>query len=241
MTENSIHLKPYPQTLSWSDIETGGLNGIQILKDGTRVNGADYYPILEVAFTIPKINDDGTMQLIDIPTLNVGIKMTQQRYDRMDSWPLKQHTESGLLARLETGDGFDFLAKDTAEAETKIIHWLESHGINLYDRKSGEGSILCGNNVGFDLSFFDCQMPTLAKYFHYRKGDVSALNIFSRTPLWEHTGLKGIEKSGKHTALADITESALEMNAYTEAMNELLWYKQQAIAAGIKFPGIENI
>lgn len=240
MTIKSNHLKPYPQALAWSDTETGGLNGIQTLKDGTRVNGAEYYPILEVAIMLPETNENGLVELFDVPAFNVGIKMTQERMDRMDDWPLTQHTNSGLLERLKSGEGFDYLAATTEEAEIKLIEWLEINGVSTFDSKAGTGAILCGNNVGFDLSFIDAQMPKLARYFHYRKGDVSAVNIFSRSPLWKHTGLTGIDKKGAHTALSDITESVLEMNAYTQVINELLWYKEQAQKAGIMYPGISR-
>ncbi len=229
-------LKPYPQSQAWTDLETAGLNGIVVLDDGTKVNGAEYYPILEVALILPKSNAEGIVLLDEAPTINVGIKMNKERLERLHSWALKQHTKSGLLDRLETGEGFDFVEESTEEAEKVLIEWLEKNGVTEFDRETGTGAILFGNNVGFDLDFIQAQMPTLAKRFHYRKGDVSAVNIFSRTDLWKHAGFAGIEKQLNHTALSDIHESIYEMNAYTEQLNVLLWYKEQAQKAGIMFP-----
>lgn len=222
---NKVQNKSYDTDNLWCDTETTGLDIYFTLENGERVHGAAYYDLLEIALLLPEVDDDGIVILDDVPAFNIGIKLSEQGMERMDPWAKKQHTESGLLERLETGEGFDYLASNNEEAEAKIIEWLEANGVKEFDRNAGTGGMLYGNNIGFDMTFINAKMPDLYKYFHYRKGDVSAVNVFSRTKMWRKLGLKGIDKQLDHTAHNDIVESAQELNHYTKQLNEAFSYK----------------
>lgn len=55
-------------------------------------------------------------------------------------------------------------------------------------------------------------MPKFEAYFHYRNLDVSTLKELCKR--WTPTIYKGVKKSGKHEALADIYESIEELKYY---------------------------
>jgi oligoribonuclease len=236
---NIVQNKSYDTDNLWCDTETTGLDVYVTLDDGTRVHGASYYDLLEIAILIPQVNDEGILILENVPAFNIGIKLSDQGMERMDPWAKKQHTKSGLLERLKTGDGFDVLASSNEEAEAEIIEWLESNGVSEFNREEGTGGMLFGNNIGFDLAFINAKMPNLYKYFHYRKGDVSAVNVFSRTKMWRHLGMQGINKQLDHTAHNDIVESAQELNHYTQQLNEAFSYKAKYEKLLKKYPDLE--
>lgn len=209
----SDQLKKYDADLVALDTETGGLNGFVDIDGFGRVLGALHYPLIELAFVVPSIVDNKTMSTEKGEKLIVGIKLNNESW--ISPWALEQHTKSGLLERLESGQGFDFVASSNEEAEAFIISWLEKVGVRRFNREEGSGAMLIGNNIGFDFSFIDAQMPNLAGFFHYRKIDVSAVNVLSRT-LWSGADLPQPKKELNHTALSDIKESISEMNGYTK-------------------------
>ncbi|MEZ8733869.1 oligoribonuclease [Vibrio sp. 10N.239.312.D08] len=233
---NKLQNKSYETDNLWCDTETTGLDQYITLDSGERVHGAAYFDLLEIALLLPEVDEEGIIKLDNVPAFNVGIKLSEQGMERMDPWAKEQHTKSGLLDRLETGEGFDYLASNDAEAEAKIIEWLETNGVKEFNRKTGTGGMLYGNNIGFDMTFLNAKMPDLYKYFHYRKGDVSAVNVFSRTKMWRHLGLKGIDKQLEHTAHNDIIESALELNHYTQQLNNAFGYKAKYEQLLEKYP-----
>ncbi len=225
--------KKYQEDQFWTDTETGGLADMVTLDNGERVYGALYRPLIEVGILVPKSFEQGIIDLEDCHKLNLGITVTEEMLTRFTKWALKQHTESGLLAKIESGEGFDVVAKDNDDAQSIILDFLHTNGVREFNRDAGTGAVAMGNNIAFDMQFYDAQLPRVREYIHYRKFDVSGINVAARTSLWSHLGLKGIDKQLNHTALDDIKESVEEMNCYTKQMNELLWYKQQAQKAGI--------
>ncbi|GLQ71035.1 3'-5' exonuclease family protein [Vibrio penaeicida] len=225
----------YNEDQLWTDVETGGLADMTTLPTGERVYGALHHPLLEVGILLPRQFDNGIISLNNsvCPSFNLGIKVTEEMLTRFDPWALKQHTKSGLLERLKTGEGFDYFAEDNLDAEAAILDFLHSNNVKEFNREEGTGAIALGNNISFDMQFFDAQLPRVRAYMHYRKADVSSINVMARTRLWKHVQLNGVDKALNHTALEDIRESVLEMNAYTSQINNLLWYKQQANELGI--------
>ena len=213
--------KPYDADLVGCDTETGGLNGYFTLESGERVHGALYRPLIELAFVFPRVESDGQLNIDAGETLVVGIALNDERMSRMDPWALEQHTKSGLLERLKTGEGFDYVATSNEEAEMFIIERLELLGVRPFEREARAGAMLFGNNIGFDFSFIDAQMPKLAAFFHYRKLDVSAVNVLSRT-VWKDIKLPQPQKEFHHTALADITESTDELNGYSAYLQAVM-------------------
>lgn len=198
------------------DMETGGFKGYVYLPDGTRVHGSSYYPIVELAFVV--VNKD---DLLDVSnSFVVGIKQTIDSLCRFSPWALNAHTKSGLLERLETGEGFDFVANDVYEAQNYILDKFEELGVKPYHRKRMSGAVLMGNTIEFDHSFLDAQMPALANHFHYRLNNVSTINMLGRSQ-WNWMNLPNVEKKLEHTALSDIQETLIELNEYTQHIRNL--------------------
>jgi oligoribonuclease len=71
---------------------------------------------------------------------------------------------------------------------------------------------MCGNTVHQDRRFMQRYMPQLESFFHYRNIDVSTIKELCRR--WNPSVMKGFEKQGAHTALADIQESIEELRFY---------------------------
>lgn len=207
----------YKASLVGIDIETGGLSGYVELETGERVHGAAYYPILQIALVVPAIDEMGLLDIEAGHSLIVNVWQDKSALSRLNDYVLKMHTNSGLLNDIETGNGADYLANDIQDAEQYIIQWLAGVGVAKFERKAGTGAMVYGNNISFDMTFIDAQMPELARYFHYRKIDVSAINVLART-IWHEKEIPMIEKQLAHTALSDIKETTKELNEYTKGL-----------------------
>ncbi|MGD9953783.1 MAG: exonuclease domain-containing protein, partial [Burkholderiales bacterium] len=59
-------------------------------------------------------------------------------------------------------------------------------------------------------------MPKLEAWFHYRNLDVSTLKELARR--WKPEIAKGLQKEGKHEALADILDSIEELKYYRRTL-----------------------
>lgn len=201
------------------DLETGGLDDyLQV--DGVTKHGAMYHPILEIGVVIA----DSNLNVID--KFSVGIKATSEMIERIAPEVLEMHTNSGLIAALTGGTSelvHDYLANDNDSAQAYVIERLEKAGATKYDFKERTGSIVFGNNVGFDMNFLSAQMRDLAKHFHYRKIDVSGVEMLSRTiKSWADCGFVKPDKKYAHTALSDILESLEELKAYSGTLDSLI-------------------
>ncbi|CAM0014809.1 hypothetical protein VPHK379_0087 [Vibrio phage K379] len=218
----------YEYDLVGIDTETGGLNGyFNCSRSGQTLKGSEHYPLLEIALVVPKyrVSDKGVLLTVaNGDSLTVGIKpnidecytdLTEWAKDNLSEWAFEQHTKSGLLARLETGEGFDYVAPTYKSAEAFILGWLEHQGVEAYNKEDRTGAIVYGNNIAFDLDFIDAKMPNLVSHFHYRKIDVSTINVLARS-IWSEFGIDKPNKALNHTALADILESTEELNLYTQ-------------------------
>lgn len=211
-------IDPTTLALVGIDLETGGLDGYQEI-DGQRVHGAMHYPILEVGIlvVVPNGNDSGTPSIRIADQFAVGIKPSEEDLARMHPWAVEQHTKSGLLQALCTGDQHDYVAESLADAERYIIERLHRAGAPAYDRQNRTGSVVFGNSVSFDMNFINAQMPSLAQHFHYRKIDVSSIDMLRRS-VWSELPLSPPDKQYAHTALEDIRETFAELLGYTEQL-----------------------
>lgn len=209
----------YLGTMLACDTETGGFKEYFEL-DGQLVHGAMYRPLIEVGLILADYDENGIFDIENSKRLVVGIKQTPESLERFSEYALNMHTESGLLARLETGEGFDFVGENTKEAEAFIIKWLADNGAKAWDRKSKSGLIGIGNNIAFDLEFLDAQMNELRGMFFYRHNNVSTFDVASKSIWWNHD-LPEMKKVRAHTAMSDIEESLEEMNMFTRAVFKL--------------------
>ncbi len=117
----------------------------------------------------------------------------------MDDWNRKQHSQSGLLARVRQSP------HDLATAEQATLAFLREH--------VGAGSSpMCGNSICQDRRFLAAAMPTLEAYFHYRHIDVSTFKQLAK--YWAPEVAANLVKPDTHRALDDIRASIDELRYY---------------------------
>ncbi|MBS3935997.1 MAG: oligoribonuclease [Sulfuritalea sp.] len=121
--------------------------------------------------------------------------------DAMDDWNKKTHGKTGLIDRVKDS------VLHEAEVEAQALDFLRRY-------VPGGKSPMCGNSVCQDRRFMARYMPKLETWFHYRNLDVSTLKELCKR--WTPQIAKGVKKSGKHEALADIHESIEEMKYYRQ-------------------------
>jgi oligoribonuclease len=135
-----------------------------------------------------------------------AIRQTPELLAQMDAWNTKQHTRSGLLARVLESH------VDEREVETATLAFVRQH-------VAANVSPMCGNSICQDRRFLARAMPTLEAYFHYRNLDVSTLKELARR--WAPNIAKGFSKDSLHRALDDIHDSIAELRYYRERMFQL--------------------
>ncbi len=168
-------------TLIWIDLEMTGLDP-----------NADR--IIEIA-TI--VTTDELDIIAEGPSLVVN--QAQALLDGMDSWNTRHHTDSGLLAKVQSSE----ITDEMAEIDT--IKFLEKHV------KKGS-SPMCGNTISQDRRFLANYMPKLEKFFHYRQIDVSSIKELAKR--WQPGIARGYNKTSQHLALSDIKDSIEELQYY---------------------------
>jgi oligoribonuclease len=171
--------------LIWIDLEMTGLlpDTDQIIEIATVVTDKD----LNIVAEGPEI----------------VIHQPEEVLARMDSWNQRQHTNSGLVARVRAS------RMTAAEAERQTLLFLSMHvppGV----------SPMCGNSICQDRRFLARLMPELERFFHYRNLDVSTLKELARR--WMPQIASGFKKQSAHLARADINESISELRYYREHM-----------------------
>ena len=119
----------------------------------------------------------------------------------MDHWNQTTHKKTGLIERVKSSE------INEQVAEKKILEFLNQHSTT-------NRSPLCGNSVHQDRRFMRKYMPTFESFFHYRNLDVSTLKELCKR--WKPELVKGFQKKGAHTALADILESIDELKYYRD-------------------------
>lgn len=158
--------------------------------------------------------DPETERLIEIAVIVTGPNLTpriegpvlvihqsDEQLDRMDAWNKGTHGRSGLIDKVKASN----VTEDDAQAQ--ILAFLS--------RYVPKGTTpMCGNTISQDRRFLNRYMPKLEAFFHYRNLDVSTLKELAKR--WRPEVYKGVEKKGKHEALADIHESIAELAHYRD-------------------------
>lgn len=152
--------------------------------------------ILEVALVV---TDSQLETVAQAPVLVVH--QPQEVLDAMDEWNRSTHARSGLIERVKAS------TLSEAEVEERMLAFLAEH-------VPPNTSPMCGNSVHQDRRFLSRYMPRLEAYFLYRNLDVSTLKELARR--WKPELVAGLNKQGKHEALADIHESIAELKYYRE-------------------------
>ncbi|MDR1861598.1 MAG: oligoribonuclease [Candidatus Ancillula sp.] len=175
------------KTIIWIDCEMTGLG--------------DDDELLEIAVvpTDMQLNvlDEG-IDLIIKPTEN-GMKLLKE-----NTFVLKMHTSSGLLAELENGNG-------VADVEQQVLEYIKR-----FEPKQ-QRALLGGNSVHSDKKFIDKYMPAVSDHLHYRLIDVSTIKELSKV-WYPDEFASSSEKKSNHRALDDIIESINELKYYREAV-----------------------
>lgn len=150
--------------------------------------------ILEVALVItdPELN---TLAIAPV----MVIHQQDSVLDAMDAWNKGTHGKSGLIDKVKASTTTE------AQATQALLEFLKGYV------PAGK-SPMCGNTVHQDRRFMQRYMPELESFFHYRNVDVSTIKELCRR--WNPEIMKGFEKRGAHTALADIQESIDELQFY---------------------------
>ncbi|MGE3161722.1 MAG: oligoribonuclease [Burkholderiales bacterium] len=121
----------------------------------------------------------------------------------MDSWNRGVHGKSGLVDKVKAS------TLDEAAVEARMLAFLAEH-------VPAGASPMCGNSICQDRRFLARWMPKLEAWFHYRNLDVSTLKELARR--WKPEIAKGLQKEGKHEALADILDSIEELKYYRRTL-----------------------
>jgi oligoribonuclease len=172
---------PSADYLVWIDLEMTGLK-------------PDTDTIIEIATVV---TDRELAILAEGPV--IAIHQPDEVLARMDDWNQRQHSSSGLLARVRASRA------SLADAERRTLEFLAP-------LVTAGSSPMCGNSICQDRRFLARCMPELERFFHYRNLDVSTLKELARR--WAPAVADSFTKQGTHLALADILESISELRHY---------------------------
>jgi oligoribonuclease len=172
---------PSGEYLVWIDLEMTGLK-------------PDSDAIIEIATTV---TDKELAIIADGPVL--AIHQSEEVLARMDDWNQRQHSSSGLLARVRAS------RIDVTEAQQRTLEFLTP-------LVAAGSSPMCGSSICQDRRFLARSMPDLERFFHYRNLDVSTLKELARR--WAPAVAESFVKQGTHLAQADIHESIRELRHY---------------------------
>ena len=152
--------------------------------------------ILEIAMIVT----DPELNVIAVAPVIV-IHQPDAVLNAMDSWNKGTHGKSGLIDKVKAST----ITETVAEQE--LLDFIRGY-------VPASKSPMCGNTVHQDRRFMQRYMPQLEAFFHYRNIDVSTIKELCRR--WNPGIMKGFEKRGAHTALADIEESIEELRFYRQ-------------------------
>ena len=170
----------------WADCE---MTGLDIDKD----------EICEIAVIVT----DDQLKPVD-EGIQIVIKPSDSAMANMGEFVRQMHTDSGLLAELDSGVSIE-------SAQEQVLAYLAKF---ISEPKTAP---LAGNSIGTDRMFIIRQMPKLDAFLHYRNIDVSSLKELVRR-WYPRVYFQLPKKVGSHRALADIRESIQELAYYRLAV-----------------------
>jgi oligoribonuclease len=146
---------------------------------------------------------DSELNVLD-QGIDLVIKPPPEALAQMSDVVRDMHTASGLLGELAAGITL-------VDAQQQVLEYVRGH---VPDPRKAP---LCGNSIATDRSFLARDMPELDAFLHYRMVDVSGIKELVRR-WYPRVYFASPEKRGGHRALADITESILELSYYRAAV-----------------------
>jgi oligoribonuclease len=169
--------------LVWIDCEMTGLD-----------------PKSNTVIEIAAVSTDSNLNIIaEMP--GIAVHQSERILAGMDKWNTRQHTRSGLLARVRESK------VSVKKAEQETLKFVKRY---CYARTAP----LCGNSIGHDKRFIAKYMPTLLKFFHYQMIDVSSIKQLVMR--WYPKRYHAPGKKDAHLALPDIMESIEELRYYRD-------------------------
>jgi len=152
--------------------------------------------VIEIAVVV---TDSQLNTLAEAPVL--VIHQPDSVLDAMDDWNKKAHARSGLIEKIKQSK------LSEADVSAQMLEFLQQY-------VPPNTSPMCGNSICQDRRFMARHLPQLEVFFHYRNLDVSTIKELVKR--WKPEIARGVVKSGKHEALADIYESIEELKYYRE-------------------------
>lgn len=171
--------------LVWIDCE---MTGLDISVD----------ELIEVAVVIT----DFDLNVLD-EGITVVIKPDPAALANMSDFVRNMHSESGLLAELESG-------MSLSDAEFAVNEYILKH-VPVQQQAP-----LAGNTIGTDRTFLARYMPRVDAHLHYRNVDVSSIKELAKR-WFPRVYFNAPPKAGGHRAMADILESIRELEYYRRA------------------------
>jgi oligoribonuclease len=137
--------------------------------------------------------------------LDIVISAADDLLDAMIPVVRDMHAASGLTEAVRAS------TIGLGEAETLLLDYVRSH---VPESKSAP---LCGNSIATDRGFIARDLPGLDDHLHYRMIDVSSVKELAKR--WYPRVYQAQPQKGlTHRALADITESILELRYYRQTL-----------------------
>ena len=171
--------------LIWIDLEMTGLD-------------TESDSIIEIATVV---TDKHLNELAEGPVFAIHQPLAVM--EAMDDWNTRQHSESGLTARVLESE------ITARQAEIATLEFLSAWA-------DPGASPMCGNSICQDRRFLARCMPELERFFHYRNLDVSTLKELARR--WAPAVAAGFTKQATHLALDDVRDSIRELQYYRERL-----------------------
>lgn len=173
--------------LVWIDLETTGLS---VKKD----------KIIQIAVLVT----DTELNILDENGYVGFVNITDDDVSLMIDLVKDMHTKNGVIELCKKSVlTLEDIDKGAMEYISKFV-------------KKDEAP-LCGNNIAFDRSFIEYNMPLLTAYLHYRNIDVTTVKQLYR--IWKKDTY--IHDDATHEALGDIKQSIEELKFYKEKIFDI--------------------
>lgn len=192
---------PHPTVGVIVDVETSGLSY------------AD-----DVLFEVGMVAIDQNQDVVDTIQVVIASPATRHRAHQLQALADRgdeqakvvagMHTENGLFAAIDRGDGVSL-----SMGMIQLTEWLE--------RLKATGLPMTGSSVGFDRRMLSTHMAPVERLFHYRNIDVSSIKEWVRTYKRDFYDdfivprLEELHPRKLHRAVSDCIDTRDELRVYT--------------------------